>query len=81
MNNGFFRSLQNVTSVHIIGHSLGDVDMQYFTRIFEMTGSSTEWFIYYYDERDRSTYHHKLSSIGLNDSRIHINSTNEFYDI
>lgn len=78
-NEYFFRNLSNVNSIHIIGHSLGDVDMPYFREIYNNVSEDTIWHIYYYSEDSRMYYRDKVISIGVNEDNIRLLNSNLFF--
>lgn len=70
-NRCFFKQLNgNIDCVKIIGHSMSEVDMPYFERVFHEMGNNAEWFIYYY-EHTKDTYKiDQLTSIGISKENI-----------
>ncbi|MBR4624944.1 MAG: hypothetical protein IKO56_05350 [Alphaproteobacteria bacterium] len=76
VNDAFFQGLKGAVNViKIIGHSLSDVDMPYFERIFQEVGNSAEWIIYYHGEETESEpKKKKLIDIGILEQNIHIES-------
>lgn len=75
-NKSFFSQLNGkIDCVKIIGHSMSDVDMAYFERIFNEVGNNAEWIIYYHGEETESEpKKKKLIDIGILEQNIHIES-------
>lgn len=71
----------SVKRINVIGHSLGDVDMPYFSRINELTTVDTEWYIYYFNPDDIPAMTRQLNVIGINSARINFVDVNTFYDL
>lgn len=82
INEEFFKRLKDVKSVSIIGHSLGDVDMPYFKKIYSNINHDTIWNIYIYDDNDdnREKYKEKIIGIGVNEEKIKIFNSNLFFN-
>lgn len=78
-NKGFFRRLKDIESIHIIGHSLGNVDMPYFREIYNNVSEDTIWNIYYYSKDSMIDYKKKIISIGVNEDNIKMFNSNLFF--
>lgn len=78
-NKYFFSRLNDIESIHIIGHSLGDVDMPYFREIYNNVSEDTIWHIYYYSEDSMIGYREKIISIGVNEDNIRMLNSNLFF--
>ncbi len=76
-----FGEYAGVKEVHIMGHSLGDVDIPYFAEIKKAVESNAEWFLYIYD-LSSSTFPtgkiKKLEGVGIDSSHIHIEDSKRF---
>lgn len=81
MNSYYFDSLTDVDEVHIVGHSLGDVDMPYFNRIKENIKDSAVWFVYYYDVEDEDRFRKKILELGISKEKIFPLYTDKFYKV
>lgn len=79
INKYFFRRLNDVKSISIIGHSLGDVDMLYFREVYNNVSDDTIWNIYYYSEDSMVSYREKILSIGVNENNIRLLSSDLFF--
>lgn len=64
-NASFFKSLAHIEEVHVIGHSLNDVDLPYFTEVKKHIKRSAKWRVTYYkgDEKDKHSL--QLNKIGI----------------
>lgn len=81
INNQFFRSLNDVTEIFIIGHSLGDVDRIYFQEIMKNVNDEIKWNVSYHEEKDRDKYKNSILSLGVKEENINMLHTNEFFEI
>lgn len=80
-NRHFFQKLSKVTRIHIIGTSLGGVDMPYFNEIKESTEENTIWNIYCYYPQDMSIFVEKIKSLGVNEENIIALDTSKFFNL
>lgn len=62
--------LKEVQKVYILGHSLSDVDMPYFEKIYQSVKSGCEWYVSYYEPEDRCYFERTLKQIGINENSI-----------
>ncbi len=70
-NKSFFTQLNGkIDCVKIIGHSMSDVDMPYFVRIFKEVSNKVEWIIYYHDNTKDKYKINQLTSIGIPKGKI-----------
>ncbi|WP_192986662.1 bacteriophage abortive infection AbiH family protein [Carnobacterium mobile] len=79
-NNFFFKDLNNIEKVLIVGHSLGDVDIPYFKLIKHNVKSNTIWCIYYYDDKEKYEFQTKLQSIGIKSHNIQTIKSKYFFN-
>lgn len=70
LNLEFFRRLNEIDEVVVIGHSLGDVDMPYFKRIVEITNIDTPWTILYHSEDEKDGMEIKARCLGLKNIKM-----------
>ena len=67
----FFKSLRNVSEVHILGHSLSSVDLEYFRIIFESTKhNNVKWKVSYQQVEDILHHRKALMRIGVGERSI-----------
>lgn len=72
-NKSFFASLNGIKKVYILGHSLGDVDDDYFIKIINsINNAQTDWIISFYDESEINEKREKLLIYGLSEKQINI---------
>jgi hypothetical protein len=69
VNGAYFSSLQGITKVVVLGHSLNDIDLPYFQEIAKNT-SGSNWLLYCYTESDVEHHKHQLVRCGVDASRI-----------
>lgn len=81
INNQFFKNLNKVTEIFIVGHSLGEVDMPYFQEIKKNVNDDTRWNVYYYYESDETKYKNSILSIGVKENNISMLHTDEFFNL
>ncbi|MCP1134480.1 bacteriophage abortive infection AbiH family protein [Paenibacillus polysaccharolyticus] len=78
----FFGKLINVQQVHIVGTSLGEVDMPYFHKIKEHVGENTIWNIYYYNVEEIEHLVKQVRSLGVNEENINVlDSSTSFFSL
>lgn len=70
-----------ITEIHVIGHSLDGVDMPYFSEIDNITGNKLPWTIYAHKEADAEEKKARLADAGVNPNRICIIPSSRFYDL
>ncbi|WP_371974558.1 bacteriophage abortive infection AbiH family protein [Lelliottia nimipressuralis] len=61
----FFTKLKYVSEIVIIGHSLSDVDMPYFSAIKEYVHPDCKWTATYYLKKEKEHHWHKLKNLGI----------------
>ncbi|MBS1744079.1 MAG: bacteriophage abortive infection AbiH family protein [Bacteroidetes bacterium] len=77
-NQPFFNSLTNIKKVYVLGHSLGDVDAEYFKKIISsINNNQTKWFVSYHNPNEILEKRSKLLSYGLLEEQIEIMKINE----
>jgi len=89
-NKAFFERLNVIDEVHIVGHSLGEVDMPYLKQIVDATENEVDWIMWYYKECKMTDldvsellikYEHTLNNIGVSNSKIKFRESNNFFDL
>lgn len=81
INYKFFEELTDVKSIFVIGHSLGQVDIEYFKEIKNNVDDEAIWNIYYYCKEDELSYKQKIINLGINENKIRMFSTEDFFDL
>ncbi|MCK7268778.1 bacteriophage abortive infection AbiH family protein [Enterobacter cloacae] len=66
----FFKRLKFINEIVIIGHSLSDVDMPYFSAIQKYVHPDCSWTATYYLEKEHIQHWHKLRKLGVNNPMI-----------
>ncbi|QFQ12849.1 hypothetical protein C7Y71_007345 [Pseudoprevotella muciniphila] len=73
-NNEFFSSLQKISTIIIIGHSINDIDFPYFKRIWTIIDNNTIWKISFKDLEDKEEHLEEkidiLVNLGVNRKHI-----------
>jgi hypothetical protein len=77
LNMKFFERLEKLKEIHIIGHSLGDVDIPYLKKIHQMSGADTKWVIYFYEISDEEKFKKKIVDIGILENLIIMKNVSE----
>lgn len=75
-NQSFFDSLYNVQEIYIWGHSLSEVDLEYFKKIVAgVPLNLVSWKVSYYGQDEVKSHIKTFKSLGVNSNKI------EFYDL
>jgi len=69
-NENFFNKINDLTKVVILGHSLAEIDLPYFEKIFRSVQENAEWLVTYYNANERNAHKETLMSIGVNEKNI-----------
>jgi hypothetical protein len=69
-NSGYFSSLNDITEIVVLGHSVSEVDINYFKKIAESTASDCKWSISYFSNQDITRISAALGGIGIDNARI-----------
>lgn len=73
-NNDYFKSLSDIKEIHIIGHSLNEIDLPYFKEIVNNVPNNVEWYLFFKDKDDywknMKVKRNVLQSIGIDFRRI-----------
>ncbi len=78
-NRTFFDKTSGVEEINIIGHSLGEVDMPYFERIFNKVTSSVKWNVFYHKPEEEIAFRAAIANLGVKNIRTYPSSL--FFDI
>jgi len=65
-NGSYFRDLQDVDIIYVLGHSISEVDISYFQKIKDSIGSHAQWNVSYYSAESVPLLRNALTSIGVN---------------
>lgn len=69
-NSAFFKSLSSVISIFILGHSLSEIDFDYFEEIRKNTSSNCQWTISYYSEADIIKANNLIEKLGIKNYKL-----------
>lgn len=75
----FFKKLNEVEEVTVIGHSFGDVDLPYFKEVLQNIRNDAVWKIYYHEKEEEAIFKNKIISVGVSSDRINCLHTTDFY--
>ncbi|ALZ80102.1 hypothetical protein G9455_11575 [Aeromonas hydrophila] len=67
--NDYFNSLNDVTTIVVIGHSLNEIDLPYFRRIFD-SAKDALWKVSYYSENEKESHIKALMSCGVSQENL-----------
>lgn len=72
----FFKNLEDVSVIYVMGHSMSDVDMEYFNAIIDAVDvSNTRWKVSYYGESGLKDRQSKMRDLGIDESLV------EYYEL
>ena len=71
-HNEFFNRLENIKKIIVIGHSLSEVDMDYFKKVIEVNKNknSISWFFSCYGLRDLKQIDHFVDAINIDKTEV-----------
>ena len=76
----YFESLRDVDAVVVLGHSLNDIDLPYFERIFSVA-SKSHWIVSFHGEQERAAHLQQLKKCHLSPSQIKLNNIDDIPNI
>lgn len=79
-NKNFFKSLNGITNIFVIGHSLNSIDMPYFVELAK-SASDANWIVSYHSNDEKYNHPTKLINAGVPISRIKTCSASELYSL
>lgn len=65
-HNAFFRAISDVDTIYVLGHSVSNVDMDYFDEILSKVSETSNWYFTYYSEQDLCNIENFISSRKIN---------------
>ena len=78
-NQSFFDQLGTVQRVHVLGHSLSDVDLPYLQALMRVPSvAAAHWCTTYYPEEERPTMHRRLIELGVAPERASTASLSDY---
>ena len=72
---------KNISDIVVIGHSLDEIDLPYFTLIDSYTGKNQMWTVYCYDMNEAPAKRQSLIDAGIDSDRIVTANATDFYDL
>lgn len=72
---------KEVDQIIVVGHSLAGVDIPYFQNIDIFTSRKASWKVYYFNECERKRMQDSLIFCGVDQARIDMAQSDEFYDL
>jgi len=66
----FFKKLDNIKKIFVLGHSLSEVDMPYFCEIMKNIDEDVKWIISYYREEERESKRMRIIDLGVECDKI-----------
>ena len=79
-NKAFFAKMKGINNIIVLGHSLENVDIPYFEKIFKsIDNTRAKWTISYHSEKDIAKHRQALKNIGIKDEQINNVRMDYFY--
>lgn len=72
---------KDISEIIVVGHSLGAIDMPYFSKIDSLSGKNVAWTVVWYDPNKKNTMKQSLVDAGIDEYRIQLKPSIEFYDL
>ncbi|HDM8167137.1 TPA: bacteriophage abortive infection AbiH family protein [Vibrio harveyi] len=70
-NQPFFSSLSSIRVVYVLGHSMSNVDLEYFRVIASQVTPDTNWYVTYHEQKDVARLSRALNTIRVSNKNIH----------
>ncbi|EHD2261712.1 bacteriophage abortive infection AbiH family protein [Vibrio cholerae] len=70
--NDFFESLEEVNEIYILGHSLSQVDFEYFEKVQKSVSQEAQWCASYYSESEINRHMSVLLKLGVAKEKMHL---------
>ena len=71
-NRMWFDSIENVDEVTVYGHSIEEVDIDYFKEVCRCVEAKAHWTFFYYDEDAINHFNEVAKELGLNENRFEL---------
>jgi hypothetical protein len=71
-NQYFFYDLKGIKEILVLGHSLSEVDIPYFSKILNSTDNTAIWSVTYYGSNEKNRHKGTLKSLGVKDNSIRL---------
>ena len=69
-NEYFFNNLSNVEKIYVYGHSISQVDILYFEKLFKSVNDNCKWCVSYHNSASIRSLKDSLLNIGLSENKI-----------
>jgi len=69
-NEKFFSSLGNIDEVYVIGHSLSNVDLPYFSKLINSVKTDAKWIVTFYSPEDKQRHFNTLNGLGISNISV-----------
>lgn len=79
MNHAFFTNLSSVDTIYILGHSISDIDINYFLTIKQSVHNNARWLVSFYDDEDREIKRNKLQQLKIPDSNFELATIKQIF--
>jgi hypothetical protein len=76
-NQSFFNSLKPIKKVYCLGHSLADVDKEYFEEILRKISNKVVWIVSYHNPNEKEVRRNRLNELGIKNRQIVLVRMNE----
>ncbi|HWY09968.1 MAG TPA: bacteriophage abortive infection AbiH family protein [Bacteroidia bacterium] len=76
-NIGFFKRINGVQNIIVLGHSLSEVDMPYIKKVFESVEKNATWTVSYHNEEDKEVFKRTLVDLGIRPEEIKLVKLND----
>jgi hypothetical protein len=64
-NADLFNKLSNIENVYVLGHSISEVDIKYFEKVFETIKKDAKWLVTYYSDYEKQKHLITLTTLGI----------------
>ncbi|MBL7921697.1 MAG: bacteriophage abortive infection AbiH family protein [Bacteroidia bacterium] len=76
-NIGFFKKINHIENIIVLGHSLSDVDMPYIKKVYESIQKNATWAVSYHRDEDKEVFKETLVNLGVRPEDIRLVKLNE----
>ncbi|MBY0480828.1 MAG: bacteriophage abortive infection AbiH family protein [Chitinophagaceae bacterium] len=66
----FFFSIRNIQHIHVLGHSISEVDLPYFQKLCESISPAVTWHVSFYNDAERGRHLQTLTNLGIDPAMI-----------
>lgn len=76
----FFRNLNSIKHIIIIGWSAGSVDIPYLLKIKECVKKNIKWTVYWYDDKAYASLKHAFEEVEIDENYVEYIQTEKYWD-